>query len=90
LPKFSLISLSAIFILGIFQIGISSILFSIAIKKISAISSNLIAVIEPVFNPIWVFLVIGEKPQLNSILGGLIILISVTFASVITAGRKNS
>lgn len=90
LPKFSSHSIMAIFILGIFQLGITSILFAMAIKKISAITANLIAVIEPVLNPIWVFFVIGEKPQTNSIIGGLIIVIAVTMASIISAKRKSA
>jgi drug/metabolite transporter (DMT)-like permease len=89
LPKFSPLSIMAVFILGIFQIGLTSILFAMAIKKISAITANLIAVIEPVCNPIWVFIAIGEKPQLNSIIGGVIIVISVTVATIISAKRKN-
>ncbi len=90
LPKFSPLSIMAIFILGIFQLGVTSILFAMAIKKISAITANLIAVIEPVLNPIWVFVAIGEKPQLNSIIGGAIIVIAVTIASIISAKRKTA
>jgi drug/metabolite transporter (DMT)-like permease len=90
LPKFSTISIMAVFILGLFQIGVTSILFAMAIKKISAITANLIAVIEPVLNPIWVFVAIGEKPQLNSIIGGVIIVISVTVATIISAKIKNN
>jgi drug/metabolite transporter (DMT)-like permease len=90
LPKFSPLSVMAVFILGIFQIGLTSILFAIAIKKISAITANLIAVIEPVLNPIWVFVILGEKPQINSIIGGVIIVISVTIATIISAKKKNA
>jgi len=87
-PKFSTVSIASILVLGIFQIGISSVLLSMAIKRISALTANLIAVIEPVFNPVWVFVVLGEKPGGNSLIGGALILVSVTAASFITAGRK--
>jgi drug/metabolite transporter (DMT)-like permease len=81
-------SLVAIAVLGVVQIGISSILFSIAIKRISAVSAILIAVIEPVFNPVWVFFAIGEAPGTNALIGGGIIVLAVTIASIITAHRR--
>jgi drug/metabolite transporter (DMT)-like permease len=47
----------------------------------------LIAVIEPVFNPLWVFLALGETPGMNAILGGAVIIAAVTGASIISARR---
>jgi drug/metabolite transporter (DMT)-like permease len=84
-PQVTLKSLAAIAVLGIVQLGLSAILFSIAIKRVSAISANLIAVIEPVFNPVWVFIAIGEAPGVNALIGGGIIVLAVTIASVISA-----
>ena len=88
-PELSIVSITSVLVLGIFQIGLSSILLSIAIKKISAVTANLIAVIEPVFNPIWVFVVIKEKPGINTILGGLLIIISVMLSTLITSKRNS-
>jgi drug/metabolite transporter (DMT)-like permease len=87
-PQVTLQSLGAIAVLGIVQLGLSAILFSIAIKRVSAISANLIAVIEPVFNPVWVFIAIGEAPGVNALIGGGIIVLAVTIASVISARSK--
>jgi drug/metabolite transporter (DMT)-like permease len=42
----------------------------------------LIAVIEPVLNPVWVLLATGEKPSLSALLGGGIIIAAVIFASL--------
>jgi len=90
LPPVTLNALGALAVLGLFQVGVSAILFAAAIKRISAVSANLIAVIEPVFNPIWVFLALGEAPGSKAILGGLIIVVAVTGASVIGAKRAIS
>jgi drug/metabolite transporter (DMT)-like permease len=84
-PQVTLKSLGAIAVLGIVQLGLSAILFSIAIKRVSVISAILIAIIEPVFNPVWVFIVIGEAPGVNALIGGGIIVFAVTVASVISA-----
>lgn len=87
LPVFTWKSAGAIAMLGIFQVGVAAILFSAAIKRITAVSANLIAVIEPVFNPVWVFLALGERPGVNALVGGAIIIAAVTGASVISARR---
>lgn len=87
-PQVTVESLAAIAVLGIVQIGLSAILFSIAIKRVSAVSANLIAVIEPVFNPVWVFFAIGEVPGFHALVGGGIIVLAVTMASIITAHRR--
>jgi drug/metabolite transporter (DMT)-like permease len=87
-PQVSLEALSAIMVLGIIQIGLPAVLFSLAIKRVSAVQANLIAVIEPVFNPLWVFLAIGETPGRKTLLGGMIIILAVTMASVVSARRR--
>ncbi len=87
-PHITLKSLVAIMVLGVVQIGLSAILFSIAIKRVSAVQANLIAVIEPVFNPVWVFFAIGEAPGIHALIGGGIIVLAVTIASIITARRR--
>jgi len=89
-PVFTLQSVGAITAMGVFQLGFSSVLFSYGIKHISAISANLIAVIEPVFNPVWVLIVVGEIPTINSIIGGGIIVVVVTWASIISARHRNT
>lgn len=87
MPQFTQKSVAAILVLGIVQIGIPSILIAFAIRRISAVSANLIAVIEPVLNPVWVFLFLGEYPGMNTIIGGAVILLAVTGASMISARR---
>lgn len=88
MPHITSKSLFAIAVLGIIQIGLSAILFSVAIKRVSAVQANLIAVIEPVFNPVWVFFAIGEAPGAKTIIGGGIIIFAVTMASIISARRR--
>jgi len=87
MPHITPKSLAAIAVLGTIQIGLSAILFSIAIKRVSAVSANLIAIIEPIFNPLWVFLALRETPGAYALIGGGIIILAVTGASIITARR---
>ncbi|KJS48541.1 DMT family transporter [Desulfosporosinus sp. BICA1-9] len=72
-------------ILGIVQLGIPYILFSKAIKHVTALEAILIPVIEPLLNPVWVFLLLGEAPGLLAMLGGFIVLLAVTVRCILTA-----
>jgi drug/metabolite transporter (DMT)-like permease len=71
--------------LGIFQIGLAFLLYSIAIKVIPALETTLIGTLEPILNPIWVFLFIGEMPGPMALIGGLVVLVGVTISSIASA-----
>jgi drug/metabolite transporter (DMT)-like permease len=87
LPRFAAVPIGAILGLGLLQIGLASIFFAYGIKRVTAVQAVLVALIEPAFNPLWVFLVMSEMPARNSIAGGLIILTAVTAASAVSARR---
>jgi drug/metabolite transporter (DMT)-like permease len=70
--------------LGVFQVGISSILLSYGVRHVTALQSLLTSIIEPILNPVWVFLLLGEKPAPMALVGGAVILVSVTARSVLT------
>lgn len=65
-------------LLGVVQLGIPYILYAKAVKHLSALETILIPVLEPILNPVWVFLTIGEFPGLLSIAGGVVVIIVVT------------
>ena len=88
LPRFTPVALASIMALGVFQIGLASIFFAYGIRRIHAVSANLIALIEPVFNPVWVYLVLGEAPTFKAVLGGAIIIGSVTVASFLGGTKR--
>jgi drug/metabolite transporter (DMT)-like permease len=68
----------ALALLGIVQLGISYLLYARAIRHITALEAVLIPVIEPILNPIWVLLALGERPGPLSLVGGVIVLVAVT------------
>lgn len=72
-------------LLGVVQLGLPYVCYSIAIKSVTAIETSLLGAIEPVFNPIWVFFLLGEKPGMWAMIGGCIILAAVTLRCVQTA-----
>ncbi|MFQ3620722.1 MAG: DMT family transporter [Spirochaetales bacterium] len=78
----------ALVILGIFQIGFSSILFARGIKGVTTIQAMLITTLEPILNPLWVFLVLRETPSRNALWGGVLILFAVSLSSVVSTYRS--
>jgi len=68
--------------LGIVQIGFAFIFFSKGIKHIPALEANLIGTLEPVLNPIWVFLFYGERMGKFALFGGLVVLGGVILSAV--------
>ncbi len=79
-----------IILLGVFQLGLSYIFYSIAIKYVTALEAVLVSVIEPILNPIWVFLFVGERPTMWAFFGGSVILISVTLRYALPSVRNRS
>ncbi|OGU48707.1 MAG: hypothetical protein A2000_09920, partial [Ignavibacteria bacterium GWB2_36_8] len=69
--------------LGIFQIGIAYAIFSYGLKRVYAIEASIIGMIEPVLNPVWVFFGYGEVPSFMAIIGGVIIVATITIRAFI-------
>ncbi len=66
--------------LGVVQIGIAYTLFTLGIARgVRSLDAGIAGYIEPVLNPVWVFLFLGERPSTWAILGGAIILAAVVF-----------
>jgi len=64
--------------LGVVQIGVAYTLFTLAMARgLRSLDAGIIGYIEPVLNPVWVFLFIGERPTSWAIMGGAIIIASV-------------
>ena len=83
-------TLSVIY-LGVIQIGLAYTLFTVAMARgVRSLDAGIIGYAEPVLNPIWVFLVLGEKPSEWALLGGAIIIVAVIVHMLMDAKRKRS
>ena len=70
--------LYAVIFLGVFQIGIAYYLFTYGVTHgVRSLDASIIGFIEPLLNPVWVFLFLGEKPSNWAILGGAIIISAI-------------
>ena len=80
-------SVLPLFILGVFQLGIPYLLYVLAIPNVTAIDAVLIPVLEPLLNPLWVFIFAKESPTFFSLLGGGLVLLSVTVRGIIMSKK---
>lgn len=74
--------------LGLIYGGLSYIIYSACIRYVSALSAILIATIEPVLNPVWVFFLVGETPSSYAILGGGIVVVSILIGNLTGLCKK--
>ena len=63
--------------MGALQLGLPYLLFSKGLQSVSLQEASLIALIEPVLNPVWVALVVGEIPSSATIAGATLILLGL-------------
>lgn len=75
--KVSLNDFSISMLLGIFEIGLGFILMVLGARFVPAAQVGLLALVEPLFAPIWVWWGIGEIPSTFTILGGLLIFLAI-------------
>jgi drug/metabolite transporter (DMT)-like permease len=64
-------------VMGALQLGLPYFLFSRGLQSVSLLEASLIALIEPVLNPIWVALTVGEIPSAATLSGGAMILVGL-------------
>ena len=75
-------------IMCIMCVAIAFVLVTIAPRFIPAAEVNLFFLLETIIGPIWVWLFIKEQPSLETLIGGLVIIITIAFHSFLKL--KNS
>jgi DME family drug/metabolite transporter len=69
-------------VLGLCQIGLPYVLYSIAIPRLTALEGSVLPALEPILNPVWVAFGTGEVPWPLAMTGGACVLGSVLFQAV--------
>lgn len=75
-------SLWILALMGVFQIGLAYVCFVRGLKYVTATKAALTGMIEPIANPLWVFLFLGERPDPTAMIGGAIVLGAVAWRSL--------
>ncbi len=83
-------SVIGLLLLGIFQLGLAYVLFTKGTKYVSALEVSLITVLEPILNPLWVVLTIGERPSILALIGGVIVIGAVIGRGILSSRFQNT
>ena len=89
LPQFSIIDLSVVTYLGIFQIGLSYFLLNRGLAQVPAFEASILILLEPALNPVWTYLLHGERPAGLALVGGAIIGSATLFQSWLASRRPS-
>ncbi len=88
-PQPNVTDVLAVSFLGVFQIGIAYILFTKGISEgVRSLDASVIGFIEPLLNPVWVFLFVGERPSFWALIGGAIIISAVISHTIVQHFEK--
>src|SRR5205823_11434357 len=72
-------SFAVLAFLGLFQIGVAYVLFVRGLGHVTATQASLTGMLEPVANPAWVFLLLGERPSGYAIAGSAVVLAAIAW-----------
>lgn len=75
--------------LGIFQIGLAYICVTTAIRYVPAFEASIVLLLEPVLNPIWTWLVHGERAGPWTLAGAALILLSTLLKTISGSSYSN-
>ena len=87
---FTAASLGIVSFLGIFQVGLPYFLYTFSIKHVPAIAAITILMLEPILNPVWVFMFLGERPGFWAAAGSVIVLGAITLRSLTLARQADN
>ena len=76
--------------LGVFQAGVGFTLVVLGTRYIPAAQVGLLAMVEPVLAPIWVWMGVGEVPGQATIVGGAIIFLAITIDGILNIKNSES
>jgi drug/metabolite transporter (DMT)-like permease len=76
--------------LGVFQLGLAYFFLTRALEQVPAFEASLLLLLEPVLNPLWSWLLHGERPSPWSFAGGAVILAATVVKSWLDVRRRGT
>lgn len=76
-------------LMGCVQIAAPYVLFSYGLKRVPSVEGSLLALVEPLLNPVWVALFFGERPTASTVAGGLLILAALGARYTVLRGPRD-
>ena len=85
---FSLPVMASLAALGVIQVGGAYILFSVGIRNTPPVTASLITGLEPIMNPLLVAAFYGERITVLSVIGGIIVVLTILAYNIRIAGKQ--
>ena len=73
--------------LGVFQIGLAYWLMTRAVRRLRAVETALLLLLEPILSPFWAGWAVGELPALGTWIGGVLVILATACHAI--AGAKD-
>jgi DME family drug/metabolite transporter len=83
----SAIDVAVLLYLGIFQVSLAYVFLTRSLREVPGLEAATLLLVEPVFNPVWTWMVHGERPGALALLGGLTI-VAAAFAGTVWRLRR--
>ncbi len=77
-PEFTFASSAIVVAMGLMQLGLPYVLYSVAVNYCTPLACSLISAVEIILGPLWVLLLLGEAPDRFAIAGSVVILVTIT------------
>ena len=74
--------------MGVFQVGAGLVLYTLGSKTLPAAELTLLSLAEVLLGPLWVYLFLNEVATLNTLFGGLVLLLAIAGNAISGARRK--
>jgi drug/metabolite transporter (DMT)-like permease len=87
-PSATAVEWATLVYLGVFQIGLAYLCLTAAVRRLPALEVSLLLLLEPVLNPVWTWLIRGERPGTWTLSGGVVILAATAAKTVYDAARS--
>jgi drug/metabolite transporter (DMT)-like permease len=83
-------ALGLVALAGVLQLGVPYAMFIRGLRTVPLAEAALLTLLEPVLNPVWVWIIVGERPSVPTLIGGAAILgaLGVHFVSMARAARQ--
>jgi drug/metabolite transporter (DMT)-like permease len=72
----SLEDVAILFYLGIFQVALAYVFLTRSLREVPGLEAATLLLIEPVLNPVWTWIVHGERPGALALIGGGLIVMA--------------
>ena len=83
------VDLELLALMALVQFAIPYVFFTAGLRRVRGAEASLIALAEPVLNPVWVVLLLGEEPTTATVAGGAVILAGLAVRYVALRNRES-